>query len=168
MVGPQDRTFLEQASAGNMMEVQLARLAQTKASSNDVKQFASKLEKDHSAANEKLTKIAQQKGVTLLSSVPPKQQSEIDKLEKMSGDQFDRAYAKMMASHHKKDVSAYQKHSVRSMDTHVKAYVDETLPTLQSHLGEAQQLASNVGRGTGRESGSAARSQSENTPAEKK
>ena len=156
MVGQQDRAFIEKAAASGMMEVHLARLAQTKATNDEVKQFAAKLEKDHSEANKKLTDIAQQKGVTMPTSMDPKHQAQVTKLEALSGEQFDRAYTKALVQHHRNDVKEFQRQSQRSMDTHVKTFAEQTLPTLQAHLQQSQTLAQSV-------SGKGSRSRSSDT-----
>jgi putative membrane protein len=51
-----------------MSEVGAGKMAQTEANSPAVKEFAAMMVKDHSAANEKLEKIASAKGVKLPSS----------------------------------------------------------------------------------------------------
>jgi putative membrane protein len=140
MVGPADQKFMMEAAQGGMMEVQLAQLAQQKASSEEVKEFAKTLEQDHSKANDELKALAQQKNVSLPTEIGAKHQSEVAKLQNMSGEQFDRAYMKMMVDDHKKDVSKFQKESDRAMDSHVKEFAAKTLPTLQSHLQKAQEL----------------------------
>ena len=60
-----DHKFLMDAAQGGMLEVEAARLATERASSADVKNFAQTLLRDHQAANEKLQRIAADKGVTL-------------------------------------------------------------------------------------------------------
>jgi putative membrane protein len=140
MVGEPDHKFMLEAAQGGMMEVQLAQLAQQKASSDDVKEFAKELEQDHSKANENLKDLAKQKNVALPTELDQKHQAKMAKLQNMSGDQFDRAYMKMMVDDHKKNVSKFQKHSERAMDSHVKDFAAKTLPSLQGHLQKAQQL----------------------------
>jgi len=131
------------AAQGGMAEVHLAQLAQQKASSNAVKQYANMLEEDHTKANNELRQVAQQKGVDLPADLDPKHQAEMQRLQGLSGDQFDRAYIKMMVQDHKKDVKEFQRQSERGMDSDVKAFASKTLPTLQKHLTEVQQLAAN-------------------------
>src|SRR6187549_3006326 len=59
-----DRSFVDEAASGGLAEVQDAQLAQQKAASNDVKQFAATMIADHTQANDELKQIAQSKGVT--------------------------------------------------------------------------------------------------------
>ena len=101
MVGSTDRTFIEKAAEGGMMEVQLAQLAEKQAASDEVKQYAQKLEQDHSAANKQLMDIAQRRGVNVPSTLKPEDQQMIDKMSKMNGTEFDREYIKHMVKDHK-------------------------------------------------------------------
>lgn len=140
MVGPDDQKFLIETAQAGMMEVQAAQLAQQKAESEEVKQLAKQLEQEHSKANEQLKALAQQKNVSLPSDIGPKHQNHLSKLQNLSGAQFDKAYLKMQADHHKRDVKAFQRHSERSMDSDVKEFASKTLPSLQQHLQQVQQV----------------------------
>src|SRR4051794_31685345 len=49
-----DRSFAEEAAMGGMAEVELGKLAQQNAQSDDVKQFGSRMVQDHTNANQQL------------------------------------------------------------------------------------------------------------------
>lgn len=145
MVGKQDHQFMIEAAQSNMMEIQAAQLAQQKATSDEVKQFAKQLEQDHTAAGEKLKALAAKKNVTLPSDMGPKHQSHAAKLQAMSDAQFEKNWLKNQVQHHKKDVSQFQKQVDRSMDSDVKEFAQSTLPKLQEHLQQVQQLSTSTG-----------------------
>lgn len=145
MVGEPDRMFMTKAAQGGMAEVQLAQLAQEKAASDSVKQVAKKIQEDHTNANNELKQIAQQKGVDLPTDVGPKHQALIQKLQGLSGEQFDRAYLKAMVDDHKKDIKEFQRQTDRGMDSDVKGFASKTLPHLQEHLQQVQQAMSGQG-----------------------
>jgi len=144
MVGMSDREFMTKAAQGNNAEVQLANLAQEKASSQEVKDLAQKIEQDHKKANEELKEIAQKRGTSLPEDVG-KAQKTIDKLSKLSGADFDKAYTKAMVQDHRKDVKEYEKASTRLMDSDLKTYASNTLPTLREHLQMAESAAAASG-----------------------
>ncbi len=144
-----DRTFIEKAAGGGMFEVKVSQMATEKAADPAVKSFAEMLVKDHTAANEKLKQIAQQKSVQLPTAMPKKQQHELDKLSKKSGADFDRSYiAEVGLSDHHQDIEMFEKESKKGQDADVTAFATNTLPTLQKHLQAAEQLKGSA-RATG-------------------
>ena len=72
----------------------------------------------------------------------------MDRLGKLSGPEFDRAYMQAMVTDHNHDVSAFQKYSRSGSDPEVKAWAAKTLPTLEEHQQMAKQAAAKVGAGT--------------------
>lgn len=140
MVSKSDEEFMMKAAQGSTAEIQMAQMAQQKASSQEVKDYARKIEQDHTAASSKLKAIATDRQVSLPSDVGPKHQEMAAKLGAMSGEDFDRAYVKAMIKDHKADVKAFSKASERSMDTDLKTFASTTLPTLKDHLQTAEQL----------------------------
>jgi putative membrane protein len=143
MVSATDRKFMEDAARGGMAEVQLAQMAQQKASRQEVKDYARKLEQDHTQANDKLKSIAQQRQIQLSTDIGEHQQM-VSRLSNLSGDEFDRAYMRMMVQDHKKDIKEFQRESNRSIDSDLKEFASTTLPTLQQHLQSAEQINSST------------------------
>ena len=143
-VGKQDHTFMMEAARGGMMEVQVAQLAQQKAQSDEIKEYARKLEQDHSKANDQLKQIAQERNVQLPTDLGP-HAAQLSKFQNLSGDQFDREWIRMQVQHHRKDVSNFRKQANRGMDSDLKNFASSTLPVLEQHLSEAQRLQSSTG-----------------------
>lgn len=133
-----DRTFAHKAAIGGMAEVELGNLAQQKASNDQVKQFGARMVQDHTKANDQLKQIASTKGVQLPTRLDSKHQKVMDRLQKMSGAQFDRAYMSDMVSDHKEDISDFKKEANSGRDSDLKNFASQTLPTLQEHLQMAQ------------------------------
>jgi putative membrane protein len=152
-----DQAFLKEAATGGLMEVELGRLAMEKASSPEVKQFGQRMVDDHGKANQELATIAQQKNVQVPTELTGKAKGDYDRLSKLSGEQFDRAYMQLMVRDHRKDVSDFRKQSTSAKDADVKSFASQTLPTLEDHLKMAEQTQSslNAARATsGKTSGS--------------
>jgi len=139
-----DAKFVKEAASGGMEEVELGKLAASKASDPDVKSFGQKMVDDHSKANDQLKQIASQKGITLPAGLNNMQKHDKAKLEKLSGGAFDRAYISMMVKDHKKDVADFEKESKSGKDADVKSFASSTLPTLQDHLKMAQDASSKL------------------------
>lgn len=138
-----DRDFLMDAAMGGLMEVELGQLAAQKGASDAVKQFGQRMVDDHGKANTELMTLATSKGLTLPTTLDDKHRAQVTKLSAMSGADFDRAYSKMMLKDHEKDVSEFEKQSMKGTDPDVKAFASKTLPTLQEHLTMVRALPGN-------------------------
>lgn len=140
-----DAAFVKKAADGGMAEVAMAKLAQEKAESADVKAFAAKLEKDHTQANTELKQVASSKQITLPTAPSKMHQAKHDKLAKLSGAAFDKAYVAAMVEDHQKDVKEFSREASTGSDAEIKAFAAKTLPTLKEHLQHVQELAKTVG-----------------------
>jgi putative membrane protein len=130
--------FLKAAIEGNLAEVQLGELAQKNGDSDRVRLFGQMLQKDHSAANEKAKSAANSLGMSPPSEPNSKQKAMYDRMSKLSGENFDRQFAKDMVEDHKKDIKEYEKEAKKNDAG--GAYAKEALPTLRKHLETAQSL----------------------------
>ena len=63
-----------------------------------------------------------------------KERETLDKLGKLSGPDFDKAYIEMETRHHSKDLSGFQKEAKEGKDPDVKAWAVKTMPTIEEHL----------------------------------
>jgi putative membrane protein len=141
----EDTHFMKKAAEGNTAEVELGKLAEEKASNQQVKQFGERMVNDHSKANEELQKIAESKGVTLPNTPSAKDKADETRLSKLSGERFDRAYMAEMRKDHTKDVSEFRMESKSAHDPQLKQFAEQTLPTLESHLKEADSIKTTQG-----------------------
>ena len=131
--------FITEAIEGNHAEVAMGELAQKNAQSAAVKSFGQMLITDHRQANQKAVLAAQQIGITSPPSGPnKKQQADHDKMSKLTGGSFDKAFAQHMVRDHKKEIATYSK--VAKTNDAAGQYAQETLPVLQKHLKESQAL----------------------------
>ena len=139
-----DAKFLKEAAGDNLAEVRLGELAGQRAASDSVKQFGKRMATDHQKAYDELKQIASQKGITVPTELDRGHQRNYDRLSKLSGADFDRAYMKEMVKDHDKDVKAFRKEADAGKDADVKAWASKTLPTLQEHQQQAKQVAASV------------------------
>jgi len=137
-VSKDDATFVVNTANAGMTEVQLGQLAQQKGMAKDVKDFGAMMEKDHTAAGDKLKALAQTKNITLPTSLSPESQSAMDDLQKKTGKDFDKAYISLMVDDHKKVISSFEDESKKGSDADIRAFADSTLHTLRHHLQEAE------------------------------
>jgi putative membrane protein len=133
-LSPDDSAFLAAAFEGGMAEVELGNLAQQRGSSDVVKQFGKQMVEDHTMINDEIKALATGKGVPIPSALDAKSQATQDRLSKLSGAAFDRAYMQDMVTDHQKDVAEFRRMSTRAADPDIKAFAAKTLPTLEKHL----------------------------------
>jgi putative membrane protein len=135
-----DENFAKKAAEGGMAEVKLGQLAEEKGSNPAVKNFGRRMVQDHSKANNELKDVTSKENIPLPNEMDKSDQATYDRLSKLSGDAFDRAYARDMVKDHSKDVSEFQKEAKNGKDESIKNFAAQTLPTLQNHLDQARQM----------------------------
>ena len=139
-----DRNFMMKAAQGGMAEVKLGELAKQNGQSQAVKDFGQRMVDDHSKANDQLKSVAGQLNVTLPNSLDAKDQATYDRLSKLNGVAFDKAYIRDMVSDHKKDIAEFQKEANSGSNADVKNFASQTLPTLKEHLSLAEKTDTEV------------------------
>jgi len=139
-----DRRFVMEAAHGGMAEVELGKLAAEKGSSDTVKQFGKRMADDHAKASDEIKDFAQKKGLTLPTDLDARHKQLRDRLAKLSGADFDRAYANEMVKDHKKDVADFKREAKAAKDPDLKAWAEKTVPTLEDHLKQAQDMQAQV------------------------
>lgn len=92
-----------------------------------------------------MKEVASRESITLPRDISAKDQATYDRLSKLNGAAFDRAYAKAMVKDHETDVAAFQKEANAGKDDSLKSFASETLPTLQDHLKQAKEMMKSVG-----------------------
>lgn len=133
-----DSKFANNAAAGGMAEVQLGQLALKNASSPDVKAFAQRMVTDHTKAGDQLKTIASRDNISIPSNMDAKDKATYDRLSKLQGSAFDKAYMRDMVRDHNTDISAFQKESTGGRNEDLKQFASNTLPTLEEHLKMAE------------------------------
>jgi len=134
-----DKKFVMDAAMGGMTEVELGKLASKNAAAPAVKDFGHHMVDDHSKANDELGSLAKNKGVTPPATLDATHQKVVDKLSKLNGAAFDRAFMSQMLTDHKKTIALFNKTSASAKDGDIKTFATKTLPTLRTHLQMAEQ-----------------------------
>ena len=132
--------FLKKVTNSGMAEVQLAKLAQQKATMDAVKNFAAMLERDHTAVNQQVKTLAEQRSVAVPTTISDDKQKMYTDMEKMTGKGFDKDYISMMVKAHNDGISLFEDTRSNASDIDVKNFADKTLPTLKMHLDSAKAI----------------------------
>jgi putative membrane protein len=141
-----DYKFACEAARGGMYEVKAGELAQQQGQDPSIRQFGARMVADHRKADEQLKSIATQKGATLPTRLTRKEQDLLDGLSKLSGKDFDRAYAENMVKDHKTDLKEFQKESQQTEDQDLKTFAKTTAGAISEHLAAAKRMEAIVDR----------------------
>ena len=141
-----DYKFVKDAARGGTAEVELGQLAQQKAANPAIRDFGQRMVADHQKANEQLKEIAARKGAMLPAQLSHHENSTLDRLQKATGNDFDKMYAKDMVKDHETDVKDFESAAKNVEDTDLRAFAQKTLPTLQEHLRMARNIEEQLKR----------------------
>ena len=137
-----DQAFVTKAMEGGAAEVQLGQLAEQKSQSNDVKQFAQKMVSEHQQMSDKWFKpVAKELGVSEPKGPSKKDKKLIEKLQGLSGQQFDTEYIQAMVKDHKADLKEFQNEAQMAQDPNVKQIAQQGSTVISQHLQLIQQIA---------------------------
>jgi len=136
-----DSSFYKHLAEGGIAEVDAGNLAVQKATDPKVKDFASMMVKDHTAANDKLKALADTKGIKLPTSASVSQMATEGKLKVLSGSTFDDSYVKGQVKAHQQTVALLKKEIASGQDADAKQFAESILPTVKEHLKKVNALA---------------------------
>jgi putative membrane protein len=140
LVKHSDRSFVVKIAEGSTNEVALSRLADTHASSDDVKAFAQMMVNDHTKLNTQLSTLAASKGIDIQEAVEKGQKKGYESLDKKSAADFDKAYIKDMVKGHKETADLLKTEAADSKDSDLAQFATQTLPTVLDHLQKAEAI----------------------------
>ena len=130
-----DHKVVVDMAMANMAEVATGKMAIAKSQNLQVKAYAQKMIDEHSAAQVDVTALAQAKGVTMPTDLDAPHKSMAAKLDKLSGDAFDKAYMKNAGvSAHTKTHNKLVKAASKAKDPDVKAASTKMMPVVEQHL----------------------------------
>jgi predicted outer membrane protein len=136
-----DEKAVKDMAMADMAEVETGKLALSKSQNSDVKAFAQQMVDDHGQALAKVQALAQARGVTLPTELDANHKAMSAKLEKMSGDAFDKAYmANAGVKDHKAVLAKLKSDAKKIKDADVKALADQHTPVVEQHLKSAEQM----------------------------
>ncbi|AZO66233.1 DUF4142 domain-containing protein [Mesorhizobium sp. M6A.T.Ce.TU.002.03.1.1] len=135
----QDQLFAQLAVAGGTAEVDFGNLAK-KSSHSAIKEFASRMVDDHSAANEKLKSLAESDKIPLPQGLDDEHKQLRAKLEKLEGAAFDLAYISGQITDHQRTVQLLEWEIVSGQDADLQHFGSDTLPTVLEHLRMARDI----------------------------
>ena len=138
-VAPKTTDFVTEAAQSDMFEIQSSQLAASK-THGDVQAFANQMVTDHTKTTDELKGLAPSANAPLPTAMNSSQQSMLDKLKSLKGTDFRKRYVSDQVSAHKTAVSLFERYAKGGDNEKLKAWANQTLPTLQHHLDMANKL----------------------------
>ncbi len=139
-----DAEFAQRAAEANLAEVKLGNLAEQQGTTQTIKDFGKRMVADHSKAEDTLKAVAATGKITLPTALDARDQAICDRLSKLSGEAFDRTYARDMLRDHRNDVAEFRDEASDGKDAAIKNFASQTLPTLETHLKLAHEMVQGV------------------------
>jgi putative membrane protein len=133
-----DQQFVDFAAQTDMVEANLGQLADSAASSDQVKTYAQMLVTDHTNDYHQLNEIARQANLKVPDAIDAAHnKAMIAPFQKLKGNAFDHRYAHEMVAGHTKAIAVYKKEAADAKDQGLRSYAEQALPTLEKHLDNA-------------------------------
>ena len=135
-----DKKFLANAAQSDRNEIALSEVAEQKATNPAVKAFAHKMVTEHKQMSESMKPFAEQWGLNPPTGPDADHQKELDKLNGLSGNDFDKEYMDQMVSDHSKALDAFTDEAKSTKDAKFKAAVLKGKTHVAAHKNMAYDL----------------------------
>ena len=132
-------SILAQIHQADLKEIAIGKIAEEKASTDEVRAYAVQLVNDHTNADQMVLATAQKTGAHLRGVATARSKTD-QKLSSASGAQFDRMFLEQTSADHKKLMSELQQGREDASDDDIEALIDKIMPILQQHHDLAQIL----------------------------
>src|SRR5215813_12254802 len=144
-----DANVLAMLDIINLSEIDSADLAKEKASSEEVRTFASRMLNEHTAMLQETRQLAQQINVdpqtpALASIVGRRHQETMEELRRLSGTDFDQAYMKYQIQMHEQAIDLIQTKADIVHDSHLYHHLKGDRQDLLTHVSLASRIERHV------------------------
>jgi putative membrane protein len=134
--------FLIQAALGGLAEVQLAQLAEQHSQNDGVRDFARRMIRDHSQANETLGRLFH--GTAAQPQLDTEHHQVYSGLSALSGPAFDIEYLRAQVQDHQRMAQMAEYEIGSGADPDVQQFAADVLPKIFMHLSAARDLLERV------------------------
>ena len=136
--------FVRAVATSDLYEMEASRLAEQRSQNAQVKRFAQQMLRDHGKTTGELKgMLPQLQGVSaqqMPATLDQQHQALVQQLQGAQGAQFDRLFAQQQLQSHQTAVELFRAYAQSGDDARLKQWASQTLPALEEHLREAQQL----------------------------
>lgn len=133
--------FATNAAQNSFAEIVLSSLALQKSDNQRVVDFSQMMIDQHSTATVQLMKLLNEGEMTVPVTPGQNQMQAIERLEGLSGEEFDKAYFEHQVEAHQKAVSLFEKGAESAQSEELQRFAEMKLPLMRAHLEIAQKNA---------------------------
>ncbi len=139
--GVNDALFAAAATDGNLTELTLSQLGAQRATDPELKQFSQQMLEEHTRLGQEMQALMTQKGIRVPEMVDVRSQFCAQSLAGLTGEKFDKCYAKAQLVIHMDSVATFEAEAERGLDPDVKALAARALPRIKAHLHHIKPIA---------------------------
>lgn len=145
-LSPKDQAFAMKIANANMAEIEQSKIAQERTQNSKIKSYASMMISDHGAAGQKFDKIAQKNSWSMPMSLDAQDQSKLDQLSRLQGQDFDRQYVMNMKEGHDAAMALFRDTAKTADSSELRGYATDVLPTIEQHRKQSGELPPSINR----------------------
>lgn len=149
--GPTDAQIADIVVTANQVDIDAGKLAQSRAQSQEVRDFGQRMVTDHSGVNKSAVELVTKLHVTPEPNATSKAlqkggDANLAALEKLSGAAFDKAYVDHEVTYHQAVLDAVDQTLIpNAHDAQLKALLVKVRPAFVAHLEHAKHLQASLG-----------------------
>lgn len=136
--------LIRRSGERNQLHIAAGNLAVDQAEHQAVKEFAHRMVKDHSIANEELRKLAAKRNVNLSDSLTGRRKQMVEDLKAVRGNAFDKQYMKLTVETHKEDIQKFSDFLKDIKDPAVIEWGQGMLQQMEQHMEMARQVQKTI------------------------
>jgi putative membrane protein len=129
----QDKLFVREAALGGRAEIDFGKLAQQKAKSASVKDFAKRMVDEHGKSSDQLMRVGKNR-TELPEGLDPEHKTLRDELNAKPAAEFDQAYLTTQLADHQRTANLLLWELSYGQNEPLKKYAAEQLPVVLDHL----------------------------------
>ncbi len=139
--GQLDTLFVQAAADGDMYEIESSQVViDTVGDDQELADLAQRIIDDHVAASERLQELAADVGAEMPPEMSAGKRFKVEQLRALSAEQLVQAYLLQQEIAHIDAITLYTAYAQLGQHEGLRAFAEETLPTLQEHLQMVQSL----------------------------
>jgi len=136
-----DELFAAAAASGGLAEVNISQIGLQRATDPELKRFSQQMVQEHTQLNQELMNTVAQKRIAIPQTIDARAQFCAESLAGLSGEKFDKCYAKAQLVVHMDSVAIFEAEAERGQDPQIKALAAKALPRIKEHLNMIKPIA---------------------------